>query len=129
MRSIPIDSNRLELTYFECVPAFDQSGIQKTDRNDGRPIWSVRCLARQTDSTFKPELIEVRVASLTDLGQHLTPFTPVTFDNLTCRAWAMADDRGNGVRDGLSFTADGASTGKPSRNGKVTPAAPEVVPA
>ena len=129
MRSIPIDTTRLELLYVETVPTFDQQGVQKLDRNDSRPLWSVRCLARQTDSTFKPELIEVRVASLTDLAQVLTAYSPIVFDNLTCRAWAMADDRGNGVRDGLSFSADGASTSKPGRNGAKTSTEPAVVPA
>ena len=124
MRFVPVDTSRVELIYVESVPkmARDQkTGISAQKiHNDGRPVWAVRCLAREVGSTVpenaKPELIEVAVPNPRALAEVLDPFQPISFDNLRTFAWAMGQD-GGGVNQGLAWSADGCKTIKAKTNG------------
>ena len=108
MRFVPCDTARIDLVFVESVAKMDQAGAQKMT-NDGRPIWNVRALARTADE--KPELLEIAVPSLTDMGDNLQPFQPMAAENLKVFAWNMEG------RSGLAFSADGARTIKPKTNG------------
>lgn len=115
MRFVPVDQARIEATYVETVGKMSD-GAQKVARDDGRPIWAVRCLIRERNTPAgmppaKPELVEVAVPNLRDLGEVLTPFQTITFDGLKVFPWSMEG------RAGLAYSADGCSTGKPARNG------------
>ena len=124
MKFVPVDTSRVEMTFIESVPkmARDQkTGISAQKLHaDGRPVWAVRCLAREVGATVpenaKPELIEVGVPNPRDLGDVLDAFAPIAFDNLRVFPWAMGQD-GGGVNSGLAYSADGCRTGKPSTNG------------
>ena len=126
MKNLPIDCSALTFRTVEVVGHFDRdSGEQRTTRDGNVPIWNVRVIVQASgEAASKPEILEVRVASLTNLADVLPPFEVVTFDRLTARPWAMVNDgRGN---DGVTFSADGVSTGKPPKNGSEPPAAEPV---
>lgn len=122
MRFVPVDHSRVECVYVETVGKM-VDGLQKVQKDTGVPIWAVRCLLREVGGAGeqgKPELVEVAVRNLRDLGEVLDPFQPIMFDNLRVFPWNM-----DGGRSGLAYSADGCRTGKPSRNGsKVAEAAP-----
>ena len=112
MKFVPVDHGRVEAVYVETVgKAVD--GVQKVSRDDGRPIWSVRVLLRESGiAGVKPELVEVAVPNLRDLSEVLTPFLPIEFDALKVFPWMMEG------RSGLAFSADGCRTKTPvARNG------------
>ena len=114
MRFVPVDHSRVECVYVETVGKM-VDGAQKVTKDDGRPVWAVRVLLREVGGAFadaKPELVEVAVPNLRDLGEVLDAFQPITFDNLRVFPWNMAGDR-----NGLAYSADGCKTGKPSKNG------------
>ena len=118
MKSIPVASEKLEFTFVECVGLFDrESGVQRSDK-EGTPQWELRCLVRQVGTEFRPEMLPVKVASRRDLSEVLTPFVPVEFTDLQAFAWAIHEGRGN---DGVSFSASGVATIKPSVNGSKAP--------
>ena len=109
MRFVPVAADRLECVYVEAVAKTDQLGVQKVAA-DGRPIWSVRVLARSIGTDQRPEIIEVAIPSLTPMGDNLAPFSPVELQGLQVFPWAMDG------RSGLAFSAEGARTVK-ARNG------------
>ena len=124
MRFVPVDTSRVELVYVESVPKMQRdqkTGISAQKLHaDGRPVWAVRCLAREVGATVpenaKPELIEVAVPNPRDLGEVLDAFVPISFDNLRVFPWAMGQD-GGGVNQGLAYSADGCKTAKAKTNG------------
>lgn len=132
MRFVPVDTSRVELVYVESVAKMardNKTGISAQKLHaDGRPVWAVRCLAREVGSTVpenaKPELIEVAVPNPRDLGDVLDAFQPISFDNLRVFPWAMGQD-GGGVNQGLAYSADGCKTGKSSKNGAAPKGTPE----
>lgn len=128
MKTLPIDASAVEFRFVECVGVFDRdNGEQKTTRDDKVPLWAVRCLARMTSTEFagKPEVLEVRVPSRTDLTEVLASFELVKFDGLVARPWAMVNDgRGN---DGVTFSATGVSTIKAGKSNGIKPAVAEPV--
>ena len=129
MRNLPIDCSQLIFRTVEVVGHYDRlTGEQRTTRDGAVPIWNVHVLVQGTDDapSSKPEVLEVRVPSLSDLGTVLTPFEIMTFSSLSARPWAMVND-GRGA-DGVTFSATGVQTVKASPNG-VKPAKSEPVPA
>lgn len=121
MKFVPVDTTRVECVYVETVGKM-VDGAQKVARDDGRPIWAVRCLLRDLTpvpggAPSKPELVEVAIPNPRDLGEVLDAFQPIQFDNLRCFPWVMEG------RNGLAFSADGCRTGKASRNGSKGPTA------
>lgn len=119
MKFVPVDTSRLELRYVETVAKSTREGVQKLHA-DGRPVWAVRCLAREIGSNVpenaKPEIIEVAIPNLRNLGEVLNEYALISFDNFRVFPWAMGQD-GGGVNSGLAYSADGCATERPSTNG------------
>ena len=121
LTTIPVDGSRFEFTFAESGPFFDfKSGEQQMDRVDGRPLWLVVALFKEVGEDRSVGrgvgMVKVKVPSLTPFDVVLTPFSQISFDGLTARPYAMAQEGGR-VNDGLTLTASGVTVVKPSANG------------
>lgn len=109
MKFVPVDASRLEAVFIDAVPKL-RDKVQQINA-EGVPVWACRVMCRWLDTDDKPEIIEVAIASRTNMSDNLQAFQHLELQGLKTFPWQMEG------RSGLAFSADGARTIKPKTNG------------
>jgi hypothetical protein len=99
MAFTPVDITRFGvLSAISVAASTDQTGVQKTDKASGLPLWKIQCLRAPVDGG-RASLITIAVPSR--MEPEIVPMAHVTPVDLVAIDWSMDG------RSGLSFRAAG----------------------